>query len=491
MILRKLGIGCVAAGLLGIVLTLLADFLPGARPGIQSIQILGIEISIFILLIGIWAMLAASDESLVNGWQVRTFVDGILNRPVLVWVLVGFLVAYVLFLVVPMFLNSVLRMEYFSRYIPDRYPIGHDLITLLNSTRGWYLENQSPFQVNFYPPFSFIFFAPLLLVDHYPTLYTFFTLFNVLTYCFLTFSLPVKMTDNRNLPLVLLFFITGLTSYGFQFELERGQYNVLTFLLCLWAIYLFHYHPKYRLFAYLLFSISIQFKLYPAIFIVMLVDDWKAWKSILVRFAGIAAFNFLLLFSMGSQMFLDFLRAVAVQMSTPGWSWNGNHSIHAFVVNLAKDGYRIVGANTLEVIRQNSGTIETVLFVMFLILFGAALLIAYRRNQPGIDPYLLMACMIGALVIPISNDYTLSILAVPVALVLGSIPETKSAARKLVSIAMSLSISFCYASTLMPFKYKPYYLNNAFPPLFLILIFVTVLNLVRYKNSETPYLKEA
>lgn len=490
MILRKLGIGFVAAGLVGIILTLLADFLPGARPGIQSIQILGIEISIFILLIGIWARLAASDESLTGNGQVRAFVEGLLNRPVLVWVLVGFLVVYVLFLVIPMFLNSVLRMEYFSRYIPDRYPIGNDLITLLTSTRGWYIENQSPFQVNFYPPFSFIFFAPLLLVDHYPTLYKFVTLVNVLAYCFLTFSLPVKMTENRNLPLVLLFFITGLTSYGFQFELERGQYNVITFLLCLWAIYIFHYHPKYRLFAYLLFSLSIQFKLYPAIFIVMLVDDWKAWKSILVRFAGLAVFNFLLLFSMGYGMFLDFVRAVAVQMSTPGWSWNGNHSIASFVLDLAKDGYRIIGSNTLEFIRQNSGTIETVLLLIFLILFGTALLIAYRRNQPGIDPYLLLACMIGALIIPISNDYTLSILAVPVALVLGSIPETKSAAGKLVSIAMILSISFCYASTLLPFKYKPYYLSNAFPPLFLILMFVTVLNLVRYKNPETPSVKE-
>jgi hypothetical protein len=49
---------------------------------------------------------------------------------------------------------------------------------------------------------------------------------------------------------------------------------------------------------------------------------------------------------------------------------------------------------------------------------------------------------------------------------------------------MGLGVSFSYASMLIPFKYKPYYMNNAFPPLFLILIFVTVLNFIRYKNAE-------
>jgi hypothetical protein len=294
------------------------------------------------------------------------------------------------------------------------------------------------------------------------------------------------MTDKKNLPLVLLFFITGLTSYGLQFELERGQYNVFTFLLCLWAIYIFHYHPKYRILAYLLFSLSVQLKIYPAIFIVMLIDNWKAWKSILLRFAGIALFNLLLLFTMGYRTFLDFLHAVSTQLATPGWTFNGNHSIKAFVYNLAKDGYRITGSNTLEVLRQNSSFIETSLLLIFAILFVTAILISYTRNSPGLDAYLLMTCMIGAMIIPISIDYTLSIIAAPIALVLCSIPEHKQRPQRLISILMVLGISLDYASMLIPFKYKPYYLNNTFPPIFLILIFVTVLNLIRYKNAEAP-----
>jgi hypothetical protein len=218
----------------------------------------------------------------------------------------------------------------------------------------------------------------------------------------------------------------------------------------------------------------------------MLIDNWRDGKSILLRFTGLAVFNFLLLFTMGYRMFLEFLQAVSTQMATPGWTFNGNHSIKAFVFNLTKDGFRITGSNTLEVLRQNSGSIETSLFLIFGILFTTAILISYTRNRTGIDPYLLLTCMIGVMIVPISIDYTLSILAAPVALVLCSIPEPKNIPQRLISILMVLGISFSYASMLIPFKYKPYYLNNAFPPIFLILIFVTVLNLIRYKNAEAP-----
>ncbi|MBN2119197.1 MAG: DUF2029 domain-containing protein [Anaerolineales bacterium] len=485
MTLRKLGVGLIGIGILGIVFSLLADFLPGARAGIQSTQILGIEISILILLIGIWATLAA-DGKLDAGQRLRAFMDQVIHLPVIAWVLIGFLITYILFFVWPMFLNSDLRMNYFNRYIPDRFPIGNDLIVIIELAKGWFNANESPFTIGFYPPFTYAFFAPLLLVDDYPTLFKFFTLFSVFSYCLLTFVLPVKMVDKKNIPLVLLFFITGLASYGFQFELERGQYNVFTFLLCLWSIYIFHYHPKYRLFAYLLFSLSVQLKIYPAIFIVMLIDDWRDWKSILRRFVGLALFNALLLFIMGYRVFWDFLQMIMTQMSTPGWTWNGNHSINAFVFNLTKDGYGITGQHTLAVLRQNSGLIETSLFLIFCILFLSAILISYRRNRAGMDPYLLAACMIGALIIPISNDYTLSILTAPVALVLCSVPDPKNIFSKLTSSALVLGITLAYASVLIPFKYKPYYLNNAFPPLFLILIFVTILNWIRYKTCEAP-----
>jgi hypothetical protein len=484
MTTKKFGWGVIVFGILGVVFSLLVDLLPSAKPGIQSTQILGIEISAVILLVGAWMLLSEADDKLELKEKIHNLAGKILDQPVIVWVLGGFLVVYVLLFVSPIFLNDTLRMRYFINYLPDRYPVGNDLITVLDLMKGWFFEGTSPYWRGFYPPFTYVFFAPLLLVSDYPVLFVFFTLFNVVSYIFLTLLLPTKIAEHGNFSMIMLFFLTGLVSYGFQFELERGQYNVSTFLLCLLAIYIFHSHRKYRILAYLLFSFSIQLKLYPAIFIVMFVDNWTTWKTVIRRFAGIGIFNFSLLFIMGNQVFLDFVQMVFTQIVVPSQRWNGNHSISSFVETLAIDGLGVVPPDTLTVLRQNSGLFSMLLLLIVLASFVSAILIFHLRKEQGLDSYLLLVCTIGALTIPISNDYTLSILAAPMALFLINLPDIKNSRHKFISILLILGITIAYASLLVPFKYKPSFLNNAFPPLFLILIFSTFLNFLRYRNAK-------
>jgi hypothetical protein len=487
---HKIGMGLQVLGIIGIAISLLADFLPNGTPGIQSAQILGIEISIILFVAGVWMRLGDQIDVFAPGKSLRDLVDRILNLSSFVWVLIGFLIVYLLFFISPLFLNDTLRMRYFFNYLPDRYPIGNDLIAVIDLMKGWFFDGQSPYTIQFYPPFTYVFFAPLLLLDNYPALYSLFTLFNLLCYFFLTLLLPMKMIQKQSIPTLVLIFVTGLLSYGLQFELERGQYNVFTFLLCLWAIYIFHVHKKYRLIAYLLFSISIQLKLYPAIFIVMFVDDWKDWRKNLTRFLGLGIFNLLLLFVMGYQSFLDFIHSVSTQLSRPGWEWNGNHSIKAFVEALKRDGLNLLAPESVEMIRQNSELYSNLLLVIFLITFVVALIISALRKEAGIDMYLLLTCTVGALIIPISNDYTLSILSAPVALLLCSLPVMKDKGRQWLSIALTLGISIAYFSTLIPFKYKPYFLGNTFPLLFVILILLTILNLVQFQDSKTNTLRQ-
>jgi len=490
MAIRKIGLSLTVLGSLGVALSLLVDLLPSAKAGIQSTQILGIELSMVIFIAGMWILLSGSEEKIeIKKWFNR-IVEQVINLPVVIWVLIGFLACYLLFFIFPIFLNDTLRMKYFFNYLPDRFPIGNDLRAVLGLANDWFSEGKSPFEIQFYPPFTYVFLAPLLLVSNYPALFVSFTLFSVASYFILTFILPIKMIGIKNLSIILLFFLTGLASYGFQFELERGQYNIFTFLLCLLAIYIFHYHKKHRIIAYLLFSISIQLKIYPAIFIVMFVDDWRDWKTVIRRFAGIGVFNFLLLFIMGGKMFLEFVNAVVTQIATPGWGWNGNHSIKAFAGLLANDGLGVVPPNTLATFQGNPGPLSTLLLLLFLIAFVSAIVIFHLRHQPGIDMYLLITCMVGALIIPVSNDYTLSILTAPMALLLGNLPDVKNVRYKLTSILLILGIAISYSSLLIPFKYKPYFLTNAFPPLFLILIFATILNVLQYKNERSQLIKE-
>jgi hypothetical protein len=479
-----MGRGLVALGIFGILLSVLIDILPNAKIGIQSTQILGIEVSVVILFAGTWLLFSGTDDKIEIREQIKKLTCWLVNLPVIAWVLTGFFVCYMLFFIQPVFLNGIHRMDYLVKYLPDRFPIGNDLITILDLVQGWFLEGKSPYTIGFYPPFTYTFFAPFLLVSNYPVLFMVFTLFSIVAYILLTLILPTKIAGVKNLPTILLFFLTGLVSYGFQFELERGQYNIFTFLLCLLSIYVFHNHRKHRILAYFLFSLSIQLKLYPAIFIVMFVDDWMDWKTVARRFTGIGLFNFLALFVMGVKIFTDFIRSVTIQITTPTWNGIVNHSIKSFMETLAKGKLGEIPSIPLAFTQHFSNLISTTLFGVFLVIFIITIILSHLRGKAGIDNYLLLTCMIGALIIPVSMDYTLSILAVPMALFLTDLPEIKSGRHKLINIFLILSIALAYSSLLIPFKYKPLLLGNSFPFLFIILVFSAILNFLHYRDSR-------
>ncbi|MBN2119199.1 MAG: DUF2029 domain-containing protein [Anaerolineales bacterium] len=484
MAAKKIGRGLTITGIAGTALSLIAAIVFNDRPGIPSIPILAIEVSVILVLSGIWLVRRETIDEIQPGKQIHRLISQILDFPIITWVLIGFLFVYLLLFLSPVFLNSNLEMNYFTRYIPNLNPIGNDLRVKIDLLRGLLVENQSPYTIGFYPPLTYALFAPLLLIEDDATLYRLFTLFTFFNYCLLTLLLPLKMIARKHFPLALLLFITGLFSYGFQFELERGQYNAFTFLLCMTSIYIFHYHRKHRLLAYLLFSLSVQLKLYPAIFIVMFVDDWRDWKNVIVRFTGIGLFNLGLFFLMGYQVFLDFFRSVTTQIVNPSWIGPWNHSISSFISVAKQDGLGLLSLDTLRTFRHNAEWVEVILILTFILLFASALLIFHLRKETGLDPYLLLTCMIGALILPISYDYTLSLLPVPMLLFLCSIPEMNNPWHRLISILLTVGISITYFSTLIPYNYRPHFLNNLFPALFLILITVTILNFMRYKNGN-------
>jgi len=416
--------------------------------------------------------------------SLRTLFDRLVNLPVIVWVLASFLVVYIFFFASPVFLNDGLNIQYPSDYLPNIQPIGNDLSVLIKNTKGWFYENKSPYYVHFYPPFTFLFFSPLLLLNNYPQTYNLFTLISIASYFLLAF-LAAKMLRKRNeISILILLFITGLFSYGFQFELERGQYDLLAFLFCIWGIYLFHNHPKQRLLAYLLFSISIQLKLYPAIFIVLFVENWKDWKNNILRFAGIGIFNFLLLFVMGYDIFLEFMASASKQLFSPEWIWNGNHSIKSFVEMLSRDGFNIIRPGIVDSIRLHAGLLSNLILIAFLVSFAFSIFVGASKKQTGIDSFLLLNCMIGALIIPVSNDYKLSLLTIPMILFLSNIPTLKNRAHQVIAILLTIGISISYFLTLIPYKYKSYYLSNTFPLLFLILILLTAFDLIRFLDFK-------
>jgi len=178
-----------------------------------------------------------------------------------------------------------------------------------------------------------------------------------------------------------------LFSYGFQFELERGQFNLIAFSFVMLAVYLFHAKPRFRPLAYVLLILSIQLKVFPLIFLVMFVDDWTDWHSNIKRFAGIILVNISLLFILGYQVFLDFIMGISKQALEPHVTMT-NHSIKVFSELLFKKaGYRdliLARGMELDQIKNLAGYSHVLQLTLQIVVFSCLFIVlvrAIKKNQ--------------------------------------------------------------------------------------------------------------
>lgn len=450
-------------------------------------QFLGMEIGILFIVTGFLTASYFQDRSIDPREVLRDSLNRVIDLPVGVWIMAGFLVMYILFFLQPVFLNPEHSMFYFNRFLPDKRPIGLDIRAVMEYIRNWLTVDQSPYADGFiaYPPLALILFSPLLLID-YPAYYYFITLASLAFFFVSTLLIPLSRAGGVNKYIPIMLFVPGIFSYGLQFELERGQSNIIAFSLCLIAVHLFHLHEKHRIPAYLLFTLGVQIKIYPAILILLFVRNLRDWKSNLMRIAGILSANIAMLFIAGTQIFKGFVQAVRDQQAY-GPTWNGNHSLNGFVNHLALDGFGLFNPDTVAFFQENFSLLE----LGFLAVVGLCLLTVFLRSQrkasPGLSPDLLVLCTICGLIIPsISNDYKLPILIAPMALYWGSFSLPNGRHReKILPIILILIASLAYWSLQYPFVVKPYFLTRNFPALFVLLLAVTALSFLAAPNAET------
>ena len=417
----------------------------------------------------------------------RRMLESILYARPVTWVLVGFSISYLLFFVRPVFLNPVEVMQ-FSKYVPALSSIGADFRKMRERGEAWLIEKKSPYVIaeNQKPPFATVFSSPLIFLN-FPTGYNIMVLSIVACFVFMTLILPGLIAKEKWWhPVIVLCFITGVFSYNLQFELERGQTNVIAAFLCFCAIYLYHSHHRYRYVAYVLFSMSIQLKLYPAIFIVMFVRDWRDWKNNIKRVFGLGVFNVLALFILGPRIFLDFIDEVTRHIMHPQ-IWVGNHSIQAFVRFISETMIEKYHHEEWKWLDQYSDVVQLALlvilgFCLFLLIFQA-----YWQKSTGINPYLLVACTIGAALIPsVSHDCKLSILVAPMAIMLSDESFSQRAARirwRPLFILLIGVMSFAYSTILFSYTNKPLLLGNNLPALLVILVTTTIFSLI-FKSGD-------
>jgi hypothetical protein len=481
---KKIGYAIAIIGVLGTLLSILVDYIGLGDDGIQAAQILGILVGIMLTIFGLTVTLQVPEKRIDIGSSLRAGSERLLNFPVSVWFVLGFLIVYVLLFVFPVFLNTNRSMVYFNRFLPNRNPIGFDMNYTLNYVKSWVTTGQSPYPDSHYPPLTYVLLSPLTLLN-YPRTFFVITFLTVVSYIVLTLLIPIWFNSKKDFSLIVLLSMTGLFSYGFQFELERGQYYSIAFLLCLLAIYLFHRHYEFRYLAYVLFSFSVHLKIVPIFFLPMFIKDWRDWKGNIKRMVGLGLFNVALLFVLGYQNLVNFVNALLFRVETPTFLWNGNHALSNFVFNFVKDGYGLLSEKAVLFLQQNSKLFEWSLLLIIAVCVLSIIFHIYRNEKSGFNPYLLLVCTICALIVPVSVDYTLPMLVAPMAIFLSSVPELNGSSwKKIASILLVLIISISYASLLYPFKYRPYFLNNSFPALFLILVAVTVYYFLQGKKSK-------
>jgi hypothetical protein len=474
--MNKIGVVIIAFGVLLVFTFALADnFLPGGEGKLGAAQLLGIESGVAFTLIGIGFITINRNREIEFGKSIALVIDRVLNLSPMIWTVSTFLVLYVSFFMYPMFFSKI-KIQYFIKYIPDAWVtrIGYDVETTVNHIENWLVNEQSPYSdgVVPYSPLALALFAPLLILG-YPGYYKFLTIITFSCYLLATLLIPAFVGLRKNHALLLLFSIVGLFSYGFQFEMERGQFNMIAFALSLLAIYIYHYHHKFRFFAYLFFSLSVQLKLYPLIFIFMFVKDWRDWAGNIKRVFGLGVTNFSLLFILGYQLFIEFINTITSRQLHFQSSREEDLSISGFVYYLTNEGLGAIHADRFVPYGR-------AIDVFFLILFGVCLfsIIAhvYVHNLTGMNTYLLAVCTVGALIVPVASfDYKLPILVAPMALMFGGLPVFQNYYKKIASIFIILVMSTAYWSTLYPYTVKPALLSRNFPALFVILISITVM----------------
>lgn len=297
----------------------------------------------------------------------------------------------------PVFFNAKREMDQRAA-VSSVSPIGIDLSEMVAISRTLY-HKHSPYSYGtyIYPPLVSVLYLPFLIIR--PENAYVFMSFLTITCLFLSFIMVDKLfTEKKFIPIVLLFFIiTSFLSYGMHFELERGQFNIITIFLALLGVFL-HQKNK-RLLGILLVTISVHLKLYPIIFFFLLfLDNCRSKKGIFINFIAVLI-HILLFFMLGKGVAGDFFSMLTEQLRNP-FVWAGNHSLFAYCSD--KSGTMPCNVYTYPYF-----------LAAYIITIAAGFISTYVKKISLLNPYLFAMCGIATCVIPsVSHDYKLSIIPI-------------------------------------------------------------------------------
>ena len=84
----------------------------------------------------------------------------------------------------------------------------------------------------------------------------------------------------------------------------------------------------------------------------------------------------------------------------------------------------------------------------------------------------------------VSYDYKLAMLAAPMSIAFNNLSIGRGALKKCLSLAVIFFAALAYSTTLYSFKYRPDFLTNSMPLLFVVLTAITILYLIKDDDVE-------
>lgn len=262
-------------------------------------------------------------------------------------------------------------------------------------------------------------------------------------------------------PLFCILAFWLVTSYGFLFSLERGNFDIYPLLAALAGLWLLVKRPNRVWLQVICFSIAAHLKVYPAVLLVLII--WKhGWKSLLPL--GVVNVGLLLCLGPANAKFFLWMLAFIVRTPTP-WLWEGNHSAVSFAHMV--NGY--LGSRGLA-------EVPVLLFYLLPVgLWAFACLYLVRRgfSNQGAVWLFLMSVPVMNVVPSTSHDYKLVLLTAPVAILLFYLSWKYALSGRWIHV---LQIAFVIVlATLLALSYTrlPPWLWNKYP--FILALQVAIL----------------
>jgi hypothetical protein len=382
----------------------------------------------------------------------------------------------------------------YQRYLPENEWLGNDFYIDYNFSHRYFIEHKSAYITddpdqwyagNPYPPgFTYILY-PLSLFNITKEMgYQILALIIFFIFFFQIIVFPFIRQGNLQISSTQLFIlITGLFSYGMQFTLERGQFDIVAMFFGICAVFIFWYAPKLRILSYLLLVIAFQFKIYPFYLVLCMIDDIRHPLKSLLRVGLISLVCYLSLFVMGVKGYQEFLQSLTSQTGIIPYS--KDHSIlYGMSFILKESGL----PSNLRVAVYCSLPLLAIIGISFIYLIKP-----YFRNNKSMSfyPPLILWCTLAAMVIfSASKDYKLVILQAPMAYYIIYLEDSLTIyrIRNIPVFVLSFFLqAICYCATLFSYVYRPDILQNSMPflSLLMILIPLTVASISEDKINES------